>query len=125
MDSKTSIAPWLTVHNGKHALEFYQNAFNAKVVYKLDTPDDSVVARLSIDGSEFWISDGEGNSPLGGDSIRMILSVDDPDKVFSQALQAGAKQIFPVAEQHGWRSGRLVDPFGLHWEISRELKANR
>ena len=118
----TSIAPWLSVRDGKTALNFYQEAFGAVIVYKLDTPDDSVVARLSVDGAEFWISDGNDPEPLGGNSVRMILTVDDPDKVFAQAIKAGATEIFPVGEAHGWRLGRLADPFGLHWEIGKELK---
>ena len=121
MASKTSIAPWLTVRNGALALEFYKNAFGAIEVYKLDTPDNSVVARLSVDGSEFWVSDGNDPEPLGGNSVRMILTVDDPDTVFDRALKAGAKEIFPVGEAHGWRLGRLIDPFGLHWEIGKMI----
>lgn len=53
----------------------------------------------------------------------MILTVADPDAVFAQALKAGASQIFPVGEEHGWRLGRVVDPFGHHWEIGRPLAA--
>jgi PhnB protein len=59
---------------------------------------------------------------LGGGSIRMILTVSDPDSLFAQALQAGATEVFPVGEEHGWRLGRLVDPFGLHWEIGRPVE---
>ena len=124
MASKTSIAPWLTVRDGKRALEFYKNAFAATIVYQLDTPDESVVARLSVDGAEFWISDGNDPEPLGGNSVRMILTVDDPDSMFARAIKAGATEVFPVGEEHGWRLGRLIDPFGLHWEIGRELKVN-
>jgi PhnB protein len=51
----------------------------------------------------------------------MILTVPDPDTLFLRALKAGATEVFPVGEEHGWRLGRLVDPFGLHWEIGREL----
>lgn len=121
MGFNSSIAPWLTIRNGAQALEFYKNAFEAVVVYQLDTPDNSVVARLSVDGAEFWISDGDQPEPLGGNSLRMILTVDDPDKVFSRALRAGAKEIFPVGEEHGWRLGRIEDPFGLHWEIGKMI----
>ena len=52
----------------------------------------------------------------------MILTVADPDTVFMQALRAGAMEIHPVSEYHGWRSGRLKDPFGHHGEIGHELK---
>lgn len=122
MASKTAIAPWLTVRDGSRALDFYKNAFGAVIVYQLDTQDNSVVARLSVDGAEFWISDGNDPEPLGGNSVRMILTVDDPDTLFARAIKAGATEIFPVGEAHGWRLGRLADPFGLHWEIGRELR---
>jgi len=54
--------------------------------------------------------------------VRMILTVADPDSVFAEAIRAGATEIHPVSEDHGWRSGRLKDPFGHHWEIGHELK---
>jgi PhnB protein len=116
-----TIAPWLTVRNGEQALRFYREAFGATVVYQLKDPSAGVVARLSVGGAEFWLSDGQpdesGAESLGGGSVRMILTVGDPDTVFAQALVAGASKVFPVGEAHGWRLGRLVDPFGLHWEI--------
>ena len=120
-NKRVTIAPWLTVRDGKLALQFYQNAFGAKVVYQLDTPDESVVARLSVDGAEFWMSDGNDPEPLGGNSVRMILTVNDPDEMFSRAIKAGAIEFFPVGEAHGWRLGRLSDPFGLHWEVGKMI----
>jgi len=122
-----SIAPWLTVRDGLQALRFYQEAFGAVVVYRLEDPAAGVVARLSVEGAEFWLSDGQldgsRQESLGGGSVRMILTVADPDTVFAQALAAGASEVFPVGEEHGWRLGRLVDPFGLHWEIGHPLVA--
>jgi PhnB protein len=122
-----SIAPWLTVRDGLQALRFYQEAFGATVVYRLEDPAAGVVARLSVEGAEFWLSDGQldgsRQESLGGGSVRMILTVGDPDTVFAQALAAGASEVFPVGEEHGWRLGRLVDPFGLHWEIGHPLVA--
>ena len=120
---RTTIAPWLTVPNGEKAVAFYKTAFDAVETYRLDTPDGSIV-KLSVNDAEFWISGGSENTSnvhLGGDSIRMILTVDDPDGVFAKALKAGASEVFPVGEDHGWRLGRLVDPFGLHWEIGYPL----
>lgn len=122
----TSIAPWLSVRNGARAVDFYKAAFGATELFRLED-GDSVVARLSVDGAEFWLSDESpehGNvSPesLGGGSVRIILTVADPDAVFARALNAGASQVFPVCEEHGWRLGRVKDPFGHHWEIGREL----
>jgi PhnB protein len=51
----------------------------------------------------------------------MILTVDDPDAVFEQAIAAGATEVFAVFEDHGWRIGRVADPFGHHWEIGKPL----
>ncbi len=124
-----SIAPWLSVRNSPQAVDFYKAALGATQVFRLEDPSGGVVARLAIDGAEFWLSDESpehGNfSPesLGGGSVRMILTVADPDTVFAQALAAGALQIHPVGDAHGWRLGRLVDPFGHHWEIGRPLDA--
>jgi PhnB protein len=124
----TSIAPWLSVRNSARAVDFYKAAFGATEVFRLEGPDGSVVARLSVDGAEFWLSDESpehGNfSPesLGGGTVRIILTVADPDAVFRQARSAGATEVHPVAEEHGWRVGRVVDPFGHHWEIGRQVE---
>ena len=125
--TKTSIAPMLSVRRGAKAVEFYKAAFAAIEVFRIDAPDGAVVARLSVDGAEFWLSDespANGNfSPesLGGGSVRMILVVPDPDAMFARALAAGAREVFAVSQAHGWRLGRVVDPFGHHWEIGREI----
>jgi PhnB protein len=122
-----SIAPWLSVPHGAQAVDFYKSAFGAAEVYRLDVPGGGLVARLSVDGAEFWLSAeppehaNSSSAPLGGGSVRMILTVPDPDAFFVQALTAGASEVFPVGEQHGWRLGRIVDPFGHHWEIGRPL----
>ena len=133
MDSETSalsapsIAPWLTVQDGARAVAFYKSAFEATEVYRLEAPSGGLVVRLSVAGAQFWISaeppkDGDASAePVGGGSVRMILTVANPDAVFAQALAAGASEVFPVGEGHGWRLGRLIDPFGLHWEIGHQL----
>ncbi|MBY0434611.1 MAG: hypothetical protein K2U26_10925 [Cyclobacteriaceae bacterium] len=95
----------------------------------MEDPDGGLVVRLSVEGAEFWVSGKSNDSGidkmthenLGGDSIKIVLTVDNPDSVFEQALKAGAKEVFPVGEDFGWRLGRLSDPFGLHWEIGKPL----
>jgi PhnB protein len=116
-----SLAPWLTVQNTMQAIDFYKSAFGAKEVYRLEGADEDLVARLSIDGAEFWVSNGTPGNPLGGENVRMILTVANPDALFTQAINAGASEVFPVGEDHGWRLGRLSDPFGLHWDIGRPV----
>jgi PhnB protein len=123
---RTTIAPWLSVRDGARAVEFYKSAFGATEVFRMDE-GGSVVARLSVESAEFWVGDEspEHNnfSPqtLGGSSVRIILTVADPDAVFARAVAAGASQVYPVGEDYGWRLGRVVDPFGHHWEIGRPL----
>jgi PhnB protein len=124
MQAKTSIQPWLSIRNSAKAGTFYKEAFNAVETYRMESPDGGLVLRLSVDGAEFWVSgqsEAEGKEGPGADSIKIILTVENPDRIFQQALNAGAKEIFPVNEAYGWRLGRVVDPFGFHWEIGREL----
>ena len=117
---KTSIAPWLTVSDGKKAVAFYAAAFNAIETYKLEDTDVFIV-RLSVNGAEFWISENADLNNLNNINIRMILTVPNPKEIFDNALKAGAKEVFPVGEDHGWKLGKIEDPFGLHWEIGYEL----
>jgi PhnB protein len=118
----------MSVRHSAQAVEFYKAAFGATEVYRHDGPGGSVVARLSVDGAEFWVGDESAEhsnfSPesLGGSSVRIILTVADPDAVFGQAVKAGASAVYAVSEGHGWRVGRVVDPFGHHWEIGRPLE---
>src|SRR5579871_3854242 len=122
-----SIAPMLSVRNGARAVEFYKAAFGAVEVYRIEAPDGAVVSRLSVEGAEFWLADESPEhsnfSPesLGGGTVRMILTVPDPDAMFAQAVAAGAREVVPVKEDYGWRLGRVADPFGHHWEIGRPL----
>ena len=125
---RSSIAPWLSVRQSAQAIGFYKSAFGASEVYRLEA-GGGVIARLAIADSEFWVGDESpehGNfSPetLGGGSVRLILTVADPDAVFAQACAKGASVVYPVREGHGWRVGRVLDPFGHHWEIGRPLAA--
>ncbi len=121
-----SIAPWLTVPVGSVAVEFYRNAFGAEEVFRMDDPGGGCVARLSISGAEFWVSGGPTASEVlpvapSDPPIRMILTVPNPDVLFAQAISAGATVQYPVQEAHGWRLGRIADPFGHHWEIGHPL----
>jgi len=118
----------LSVRNGAKAVEFYKAAFVAGELFRLDAEDGSVVAQLSVEGAEFWVADespeNKNFSPesLGGGTVRMVMVVADPDAVFARAVKAGATVIWPVEDQpYGWRVGRIVDPFGHHWEIGKPL----
>jgi PhnB protein len=122
----TSIQPELWVQGARRAVAFYQQAFDAVVLHLVGHEDD-IVAQLAVGTAEFWVTQASSNmqrfSPLaiGGTTGRTLLVVDDPDTVLGQAVRAGATGIAPVGEEHGWRIGRIVDPFGHEWEIGRPL----
>jgi PhnB protein len=122
-----SITPWLSVTRAARAVEFYKLAFGAREVHRVESPDGDVVSRLSVSGAEFWVAD---ESPDHGNvsprlpneaSVKMVLTVPDPDVVFAEAVRAGARVVYPPQDGHGWRVGRVIDPFGHHWEIGRPL----
>lgn len=118
--SLPTIEPWLHVSHGANAVNFYKKAFGATEAYRMDTVDGGVVAQLKIANAGFWISGGAGDTKdisHNGDAVRMIITTKDPDKLFEQAINAGAVVVNPVTEEYGWRLGRLSDPYGHHWEI--------
>ena len=132
--AKTSISPMLSVRNGAKAVEFYKQAFGARELFRLDNDTGDVVAQLAVGEADFWLADESPEhknfSPQslsaefrGGATVRMVMVVDDPDAAFARALKAGASTVSPVTDQpYGWRVGRLVDPFGHHWEIGKPLQ---
>ena len=121
---RTGVTATLSVRGWARAIEFYTAAFGAEEVYRVP---GGGVSRLSVGGAELWIAEESPEhlnfSPesLGGCSVRILLVVEDPGAVCARAVAAGARQVVPVAENHGWRLGRIVDPCGHHWEVGRPL----
>jgi PhnB protein len=126
-EHRTSIAPMLSVRNGAQAIEFYKKAFGANVAFRHDDESGAVVARLSVEGAEFWVADESPEhlnfSPetLNGGTVRLVMIMNDPDAAFERAVAAGAKVVRGVNNEYGWRLGRIVDPYGHHWEIGKPL----
>ena len=124
----SSLTPMLTVENAVGAIDFYRAAFDAIERERFIARTGHVVAELAIDGLSFFVVDenreGFNVSPasLDGTTVRINLVVDDPDAVAARAVAAGARQIFPVADQpYGMRQGRIADPEGHHWLIGKPL----
>jgi PhnB protein len=125
----TRIWPQLSVRRGREAVAWYIEALGAHEDYRVGGDDEieEVVAQLSIGGACFWVSDEApdyGNlSPesLGGGTVRIALIVDDPVSVMARAVEAGAREVWPAAEEHDWLLGRIEDPYGHHWEIGKPL----
>jgi PhnB protein len=125
----TSIWPQLSVRRGREAVAWYVEAFGAVVDHRVggDADMPEVVAQLSVGDATFWVADespAHGNlSPesLGGGTVRMAFVVDDPVAAIARAVAAGAREVYPAAEQHGWLLGRIEDPYGHHWEVGKPL----
>jgi PhnB protein len=119
----------LSVHDGRQAVAFYEAAFGARACFRLGGTDElpEVVAQLQVGSTRFWVEDESpehGNfSPqaLKGATARLLLVVDDPAAAVERALAAGAREVHRVTELYGWLLGRVVDPFGHHWEIGRPI----
>jgi len=117
------------VRGGVVAVDFYRAAFGARELYRVGgtAANPALVAQMAIVDATFWVADEspehESFSPasLGGGSVKMLLSVDDPDEVFERAVRCGAREVRAMADEHGWRLGRVEDPFGHHWEIGRPI----
>lgn len=120
----TALEPELWVDRAAEAVAFYQAAFDATTLMCVGEGDD-IVARLAVGDARFWVaaasSDQSRFSPaaIGGTTGRTLLVVDDPDTVQARAVGAGADETAPVSDEHGWRLGRVVDPYGHEWEIGR------
>src|SRR6266542_1130203 len=119
----TSIQPELWVETPGEAVTFYEAAFGATVLHRVGDGND-VVAQLAVGDAAFWVAATSATmkrlSPraIDGATSRTLLVVED-----RQAVAAGAREPSPVSNEHGWRLGRIIDPFGHEWEIGAPLGA--
>jgi PhnB protein len=128
-DEHASVTAQLAVRRGRAAVDFYKAAFGAVEIYRVGGTDEheSLVSQLAVGSTSFWVADESPEhanfSPesLGGGTVKLLLTTDDPDAALQRAVAAGATVVTPVADEHGWRLGRIVDPFGHHWEIGTPI----
>lgn len=123
------LTPFLTVKDTRAAVEFYKKAFGAIEVSRQSSPSGQFIIEMSLEGERFYAVDENparfnlSPTTLGGTSVRMSLIVTDPDAVANRAVAAGAKIVFPIADQpYGMRQGRIADPEGHHWLIGKPLR---
>lgn len=124
------VYPYLTVKGGDAAIAFYERAFGAAEEFR-NVADDSkriMHARIRINGAAILLSDdfpefrGGGEAPPPS-AVTIHLEVDDADKWWKRAVDAGAEIKMPLADQFwGDRYGQLTDPFGHSWSIAAPVK---
>ena len=117
----------LIVRNADQAIDFYKKAFGAKELFRMTIPNTNTImhAEVKIGDSILMITDEMPQmkclSPqsVGGTSTAFYTYVKDVDKVFNQALAAGATETMPLMDAFwGDRTGQLMDPFGHMWSLA-------
>ncbi len=125
-DGFHSITPSIVVSNAREAIEFYKKAFSANELYTFPTPDGKILhAMIQIGDSFVMMSDEfpamglKSPTTIGGTAVTLHLYVEDADKVFKQAVDAGAIVTMPIMDAFwGDRFGTVMDPYGHSWSIA-------
>jgi PhnB protein len=115
-------SPSLTFKNAAQAIEFYQNAFGAKEIFRFEAGGHIAHAEMTIGDSVIMLAEEwpEGNrfsaETLGNSPVSVVVRVSDVDAFAEHAVAAGAKVIRPLKDQfYGHRDVTFVDPFGYSW----------
>ncbi|MHB1935484.1 MAG: VOC family protein [Acidobacteriaceae bacterium] len=129
-DGYRSVQPYLMIDGAAKAIEFYQNAFGATERLCMKQPDGRVGhAELQIGDSIVMMADEnpqiEAFSPAhyGGSPISLLIYTEDCDRMYRQAVAAGAKSVREPEDQfYGDRMAGVQDPFGYKWFIATHIK---
>ncbi|HEY7801528.1 MAG TPA: VOC family protein [Dehalococcoidia bacterium] len=118
------VTAYLCAKGAADAIAFYERAFGANELYRLENDDGTIGhAEIQIGQTTLYVSDEAPQlgvlSPatLKGNSTSFVLDVDDCDAAFQRAVDAGATVERPLADNPYGRGGWVVDPFGHRWSI--------
>jgi PhnB protein len=125
-----SVTPYLIVKGAARALEFYERAFGAVELTRIDHHDGRLGhAEIKIGDSHVMLADefpemgARSAHAIGGSPISLVVYVNDVDAVVPRAVAAGAKLSRPIADQfYGDRMGTIEDPFGLTWHVATHVE---
>lgn len=129
-DGYHSVTPYLIVNGAARALEYYQKAFGAKELFRMDAPGGKIGhAEIQIGDSRVMLADENpawnAKAPESGVTppVQLMIYVEDVDKTFKNALAAGGRETMPIKNQfYGDRSGTLTDPFGHSWTVATHVE---
>lgn len=128
MEKLNGIVPCLTVDGAKAAIDFYKEAFGAEEISRQPAPDGKRLmhAHLRINGSDLMMWDyfpERGMRASAPHGVTIHLEVDDADRWFARAVEAGAQVAMPLENVFwGSRYGQLTDPFGHRWAIGGPVR---
>lgn len=125
-ESFAGVLPHLTIRDNRaaEAIDFYRRAFGAEAPMEPHLAEDGkriMHQRLLINGGHLMLNDdfpeyGGAATPPG--SLTLHLQVADADAAWNRAIEAGAREKMPLADQFwGDRYGQIEDPFGFTWSI--------
>ncbi len=123
-DGYHTVTPYLGVDGAAEAIAFYERAFGAEELFRIQAPDGQVAhAEIRIGDSPIMLADSCEKIPspktLGASCVYLHLYVEDVDASFARALEAGCTESRPVADQfYGDRTGHVIDPYGHQWTLS-------
>jgi PhnB protein len=125
-----SITPYLYIRDAARAIEFYQQVFGAKELFRMDAPGGKIGhAEIIIGNSHIMLADecteADAQSPqtIGGSPVGLLLYIEDVDAVAESAVAAGAKLLEPLEDKfYGDRMGKFEDPFGHIWAIATHME---
>ena len=124
----TTLTPRLIVPSAEAALDFYAAVFGAVRGMVLTDPSGTVVhAEMDLAGLRMSLTESDGEhardpQQLGGTPVVLTLMC-NPDDVAAKAVAHGATIMYPIEDrEYGMRDGRIVDPFGHHWLVTRTLE---
>ncbi len=129
-DGYTSLTPYLYVSDARGAIDFYKRAFGATELFRMDGPSGKVGhAELRIGNARVMLADEHpemgvrGPLTYGGTPVSFLFYVEDVDRVFRQAIEAGGKELRPLENRfYGDRTGMIGDPFGHQWMIATHVE---
>ena len=130
-EPRPPVVPHLTVKGARRAIDFYQRAFGAELVFATDIPGTDLVlhAELAINGQAVYLCDENPEfGAFGPDAARpspvtVHLNEVDVDALYDRAVAAGATgRMAPEDMFWGARYARLTDPFGHAWSFGRQLR---
>lgn len=128
VEIRNRAVPYLSVHDGERALEFYARAFGAKeTAQRIPWEGKIGHAEIEIEGARVMLADefpAYNKSPktLGGTSVSIHVDVEDVDAFFARAVEAGATVVKPLTNEPYGRACKLADPFGHSWFFSTPPK---